>query len=98
VTSLSGLPVTIYGLNLFLVSALVSLLWRCAVRERLIRRDISDSDVKMLTRRLTPGLAGYVLMIVLGLFLPVAAVLGYLIIAVYVILPLGALRRREAAA
>ena len=62
--------------------------------ERLIRRDISDSDVKMLTRRLTPGLAGYVLMIVLGLFLPVAAVLGYLIIAVYVILPLGALRRR----
>ena len=52
--------VTIYGLNLFLVSALVSLLWRYAVRERLIRRDISDSDVKMLTRRLTPGLAGYV--------------------------------------
>jgi uncharacterized membrane protein len=90
--------VTIYGLNLFLVSALVSLLWRYAVRERLIRREISDSDVKMLTRRLTPGLAGYVLMIVLGLFLPVAAVLSYLIIAVYVILPLGALRRREAAA
>jgi hypothetical protein len=45
------------------------------VRERLIRHDIADSDVKMLTRRLTPGLAGYVLMIVLGLFLPVAAVL-----------------------
>ena len=29
--------VTIYGLNLFLASALVSLLWRYAVRERLIR-------------------------------------------------------------
>ena len=52
----------------------------------------------MLTRRLTPGLAGYVLVIVLGLFLPGAAVLGYLIIAVYIILPFGALRRPNAAA
>jgi uncharacterized membrane protein len=89
--------VTIYGLNLLLASALVSLLWRYAVRERLIRTDIADLDVKMLTRRLTPGLAGYVLVIVLGLFLPVAAVLGYLIIAVYIILPFGALRRPNAA-
>jgi uncharacterized membrane protein len=90
--------VTIYGLNLFLASALVSLLWRYAVREGLIRHDIADSDVKMITNRLTPGLAGYVVMIVLGLFLPVVAVLGYLIIAVYIIIPFGALRRRKATA
>jgi uncharacterized membrane protein len=90
--------VTIYGLNLFLASALVSLLWRYAVREGLIRPDITDSDVKMITNRLTPGLAGYVVMIVLGLFLPVLAVLGYLIIAVYIIIPFGALRRRKATA
>jgi hypothetical protein len=73
--------VTIYGLNLFMASALVSLLWRYAVREGLIRSDIADSDVKMITRRLTPGLAGYLVVIVLGLFLPVVAVLGYLLIA-----------------
>jgi uncharacterized membrane protein len=90
--------VTIYGLNLFLASALVSLLWRYAVREGLIRPDIADSDVKMITNRLTPGLAGYVVMIVLGLFLPVVAVLGYLIITVYIIIPFGALRRRKATA
>jgi TMEM175 potassium channel family protein len=90
--------VTIYGLNLFLASALVSLLWRYAVREGLIRPDVADSDVKMITNRLTPGLAGYVVMIVLGLFLPVVAVLGYLIIAVYIIFPFGALRRRKATA
>lgn len=90
--------VTIYGLTLFLASALVSLLWRYAVRERLIRPDIADTDVKMITNRLTPGLAGYVLMIVLGLFLPVVAVLGYLIIAVYIIIPFGALRRQKATA
>ncbi|HZY29513.1 MAG TPA: TMEM175 family protein [Jiangellaceae bacterium] len=90
--------VTIYGLNLFLASALVSLLWRYAVRETLIRLDLADADVKMLTKRLTPGLAGYVAMIALGLFLPVLAVLGYLAIAVYIIVPIGALRRRAAAA
>jgi uncharacterized membrane protein len=90
--------VTIYGINLFLASALVSLLWRYAVRERLIRPDVADADVKMLTRKLTPGLAGYVAVIVLGLFLPVLAVLGYLVIAVYIIVPFGALRRRTAAA
>jgi uncharacterized membrane protein len=88
--------VTVYGLNLFLTAALVSLLWRYAVREGMIRRDIEDSDVKVITRRLTPGLAGYVVMIVLGLFLPVVAVLGYLIIAVYNLVPIGALRRRKA--
>jgi uncharacterized membrane protein len=90
--------VTIYGLNLFLASALVSLLWRYAVREKLIQPDLADADVKMLTKRLTPGLAGYVAMIALGLFLPVLAVLGYLAIAVYIIVPFGALRRRAAAA
>ena len=90
--------VTIYGLNLFLASAMVSLLWRYAVREKLIRPDLADADVKMLTKRLTPGLAGYVAMIALGLFLPVLAVLGYLAIAVYIIVPFGALRRRAAAA
>ena len=82
----------------FLASALVSLLWRYAVREKLIRLDLADADVKMLTKRLTPGLAGYVAMIALGLFLPVLAVLGYLAIAVYIIVPIGALRRRAAAA
>jgi uncharacterized membrane protein len=90
--------VTIYGLNLFMASALVSLLWRYAVREGLIRSDVADSDVKMITRRLTPGLAGYLVVIVLGLFLPVVAVLGYLLIALYIIVPFGVLRRRKAAA
>jgi hypothetical protein len=52
----------------------------------------------MLTKKLTPGLAGYVAVIVLGLFLPVLAVLGYLVIAVYIIVPFGALRRRAPAA
>jgi uncharacterized membrane protein len=87
------IAVTIYGTSLFLALALVSSLWRYAVRERLIRPDLPDVHVRMLTTKLTPGLAGYVAMIVLGLFLPVLAVFGYLAIAVYIIVPIGALRR-----
>jgi hypothetical protein len=67
------------------------------VRERLIRSDIADADVQMIIKRLTPGLAGYVVVIVLGLFLPVLADFGYLFIAVYIIVPFGALRRRRTA-
>jgi uncharacterized membrane protein len=88
---------TIYGLNLFLASGLVAVLWRYAVRERLVRPDADDTEVQLLTRRLTPGLGGYVVLIVLGLFRPVAAVVGYLVIAVFFILPIhevGRSRRR----
>jgi uncharacterized membrane protein len=86
---------TIYGLNLLLVAVLLSVLWRYAVRESLIRSDIAEKDVKLITRRLTPGLVGYLVMIMLGWFLPVLAVLGYLIIAVYNLIPIRDLRRRN---
>ena len=71
------------------------MLWRYAVRERLLRPDVADADVTVITKRLTPGLAGYVAMIMLGLFQPVLAVLGYLAIAVYIVLPVSALRRHH---
>jgi hypothetical protein len=67
-------------------------------REGLIRSDISDKAVKTITKRLTPGLAGYLIMILLGLFLPLLAVVGYLIIALYNMLPIRDLRRPKAAA
>ena len=85
---------TIYGLNLLLTAVLVSAVWRYAVREGLIRPDIADEYVKLITWRLTPGLVGYAVMIMLGLFLPLAAVLGYLIIAVYNLIPFRGVRRR----
>jgi len=84
---------TIYGINLLLTSVLVSVVWRFAVHDGLVRPDIADQEVKALTTRLTPSMAGYVVMILLGLFFPVLAVVGYLAIAVFIIVPLGALRR-----
>jgi hypothetical protein len=47
----------------------------------------------VLVRRLSAGLAGYVAVIALGIFLPVVAVLGSLVIAVYYLVPLRSRRQ-----
>jgi uncharacterized membrane protein len=78
---------TIYGVTLLLSSSLLWVLWRYAVRANLVRPDMADEEVQFLTQRLTPGLGGYVVLIVLGLFVPVIAVVGYLGIALYYIIP-----------
>ncbi|BAU83002.1 hypothetical protein SLA_2065 [Streptomyces laurentii] len=86
---------TLYGLSLLMTSALLYLFWRYAIRAGLVRDDADESDVQVLTRRLTPGLIGYGVLIVLGLFVPIAAVVGYLAIALYYLVPLGRARRQR---
>ena len=81
-------------LNLLLAMSMVSVMWRYAVHLRLVRPYLGDQDVKTLTKRLTPTLGVRVVMILLGLFLPVLAVLGYLAIAVFILVPFSALRYR----
>jgi uncharacterized membrane protein len=78
---------TIYGIFLLLSSTLLWVLWRYAVRAHLVRPDLGDEEVQLLTQRLTPGLGGYVVLIVAGLFVPVIAVIGYLGIALFYIIP-----------
>jgi uncharacterized membrane protein len=85
---------TVYGVNLLLALAMLSIVWRYAVLEKLVRPDLADEDVKTLTRRLTPSLGLYVVMIVVGLFLPVLAVLGYLALALFILIPFGVIRHR----
>jgi uncharacterized membrane protein len=78
---------TFYGLTLFLASLMLWILWRYAVQADLARPDLADEEIELLTRRLNPGLAGYLVLIAAGLFLPVIAVIGYLVIAFYYIIP-----------
>lgn len=85
---------TAYGVNLLLTMTMVSVLWRYAVHEQLVRPDLADEDVKTLTKRLTPTLGVYVAMILLGLLLPTVAVTGYLAIALFILVPASLLRRR----
>jgi hypothetical protein len=77
---------------------MVSVTWRYAVSVQLVRPDLADQDVKTLTKRLTPTLGVYVAMILLGLFLPTVAVLGYLALALFILIPLSAIRHRSRAA
>jgi len=92
--------VTIYGLTLLVAAVLLYVLWRYALYARLIRPDAGDEEITLLTGRLTPGITGYVALIVAGLFFPVVALIGYLVIAVYLLLPvrLSVLRRRRRSA
>jgi uncharacterized membrane protein len=84
--------VTIYGISLMLTVTLLTILWRYAVREKLVRPEADDEEVQLLTQRLTPGLAGYLILLVVGLFVPIAAVIGYFAIAVFYIIPFRQVR------
>ncbi|RZL75445.1 MAG: DUF1211 domain-containing protein [Rhodococcus sp. (in: high G+C Gram-positive bacteria)] len=86
---------TVFGINLLLTAVLVWVLWRYAVHAQLVRPDMTDEDLKTLNKRLAPSLGAYVVMIVLGLFLPVVAVFGYLAIAVFILVPFRATRHRS---
>lgn len=77
---------TVYGINL----------WRYARRAELVWPDLADQDVRTLTKRLTPTLGAYVVMILVGVFLPVLAVLGYLMIAVFMLVPFSAFLHKPA--
>jgi uncharacterized membrane protein len=79
--------VTFYGIVLVLAATMLLVLWRYAVRAKLVRPDLGDEEIELLTQRLTPGLGGYVVLIVTGLFVPVVAVIGFLAIALYYIIP-----------
>ncbi|HEY8281857.1 MAG TPA: TMEM175 family protein [Leifsonia sp.] len=86
---------TVYGINLLLSMAMISVVWRYAVHADLVRPDLADADLQTLTKRLTPTLGVYLAMILIGLVLPVVAVFGYLALALLVLLPIRAMRRRS---
>ena len=49
--------VTFYGATLVLTSTLLLVLWRYAVRRQLVRPDVGDEEIQLLTQRLTRGWA-----------------------------------------
>jgi TMEM175 potassium channel family protein len=88
---------TIYGLTLLAAAILLAVLWRYAVSAELVRPEAADEEIRVLTTRLTPGLGGYVALIAVGLFLPTIATVGYLLLAILLIVPFG-LRKQTGAA
>lgn len=79
--------VTLYGLSLLAASLMISVLWRYASRHDLIRRDLDDREMRTLTKRLDPSLVMYGLVLLIGLVIPLLAIFGYLILALYLVVP-----------
>ena len=76
---------TFYGIVLVLAT---TMLWCVATRSREAGPpDLADEEIELLTKRLTPGLRAYLVLIVSGLFVPVIAVIGFLGIALYYVVP-----------
>jgi uncharacterized membrane protein len=93
-SSAERIAVTVYGLNLLAIGAFTSLTWHYALAEHLIRRDNSEDDVRAISAKLDPSLASYAVAIGIGLLWPQVAVVLYLAIALFVIIPFRAVFRR----
>ena len=93
------IAVTVYGLNLLAISAFIAIIWHYALWQRLVTKDNTEDDVRALTKKLDPSLASYAVVIGIGLWRPGVAVVLYLAIALFMIIPfrtvLRELRRRR---
>ena len=62
-------------------------LWHYARWQQLATTDNSEDDVRALTAKLDPSLASYTVVIGLGLWQPKVAVILYLVITLFMIIP-----------
>lgn len=89
--------VMFYGIVLMLMSILISVMWRYAVRASLVDTEIADDDVRAATKMLTPTLGFYVVALIVAYFHPEVAVLIMLLAAVLFWIPAAVLPRRTRA-
>jgi TMEM175 potassium channel family protein len=72
-----------YGTVLLGISIVVYALWSSIARDRsLLKPEVSESEVAAITRAATPNIGFYVGVIVLAIFAPKVAAVGYLVIAI----------------
>ena len=79
--------VVFYGLTLLAISTLFGALWATVVRNRdLLKRDVSDEEVRSILVATTPSIGFYVVATALAVLTPRVAAVGYLVIAVVAVL------------
>jgi TMEM175 potassium channel family protein len=86
-TSGERVYVTVYGLTLLVISLLGSALAAYARHEHLYSPTQEHGELRSTQRKFLPGVIGYVIAILTGLLLPVAAVALYFGLAVYLVVP-----------
>jgi len=82
------IAVALYGTSVLVLTGALLLLWSYARRRGLLVDRPVDGESSVYSHRLLPGLAVYVLLIALGMFAPIPAVIGYLVLALFFIVPL----------
>lgn len=87
--------VMFYGIVLMLMSILISVMWRYAVRTSLVDPEIADDDVRAATKMLTPTIGFYVVALIVAYFRPEVAVLIMLLAAALFWIPAAVLPRRS---
>ena len=79
--------VIFYGAALLVISLLIGALWGSAVLDRsVLRPEVDDDEIKAITRATTPHIGFYAAVIVLAIFVPRVAIVGYLVIAIVALL------------
>jgi uncharacterized membrane protein len=82
--------VIFYGLNLLVISTLFGALWGTIARDReLLKPEVGEAEVTAILVAATPNIGFYAAVVVLAIFAPKIAAVGYLVIAV-----VGVLRAR----
>jgi uncharacterized membrane protein len=80
-----------YGIVLIVLGVLISAMWQYALRAGLVRHDLRDTEIRLLTRRLRPTIALNGVAVLVGLTIPRVAILMYTAVALLVVVPvLGA--------
>ena len=86
-TSAERAAVIFYGGSLLVISLLISALWASISRDReLLRPEVTEKEVNAILIATTPNHGFYIGVIVLAIFAPKVAAIGYLVIAVYALL------------
>ena len=79
--------VIFYGTALLAISVLIGALWATAASDRaLLRREVSEEEVNAILRATSPNVGGYVGVIVMAILFPRVAAVGFLVIAVALVL------------
>jgi uncharacterized membrane protein len=79
--------VVFYGLCLLVIASLVGALWATAARDRdLLRPELDEVQIEAILIATTPSIGSYVVATIVALALPYVAAVGYLLIAIFLVL------------
>ncbi len=86
--------VFIYGLLLLAIAVLMDVLWRYALRSKeLLKEEMTDEELTDLASKSTPGLVFFLVSLVVAVIAPTVAVVFYLVISAYLVIPFRAIYR-----